>query len=222
MNGAQWVACLLGTLCLLYVVYAVGCRCAPSRPRPPPPGRWPGDDDAAAWDDDAEWFEGDGAAAAGDAAGAPAYDLQAALDFSDLTLSDREREEFRQVRESARQIQTVDERFAAAKRRSEEHGMRPEVMPLAQRRRVVESLVRRPYCGRRTRSWRTEFSDSLRGDVVPRNVTSTLGIMRVGRSDPMKDLHPGALGQMSGLAGQWVSDENIPDNAFDEFAEDGL
>ena len=95
-------------------------------------------------------------------------------------------------------------------------------MPLAQRRRVVESLVRRPYCGRRTRSWRTEFSDSLRGDVVPRNVTSNLGIMRVGRSDPLKDLHPGALGQMSGLAGQWVSEENIPDNAFDEFGEDGI
>jgi hypothetical protein len=62
-------------------------------------------------------------------------------------------------------------------------------------------------------------SDSLRGDVIPKNLDSSLGMMRIGRSDPSLDLHPGALGPMSGKAGAWVSEEAIPDNAFDDMDE---
>lgn len=219
MRSAQFVACLLamfGGLGLLYVLLAWGGgRCAAPRRRRPIANT-------------EEYFEAPPAGAAAAPAGAAppspdgGYDLQAAIQFSDVTLSAAQREEFRDVRETAKQIQGVEERFQAAKRSSEEHGMRPEVMPVPQRRKVLEALVRRPYCGRRTRSWRTEFSDSLRGDVVPRNVTNTLGMMRLGRSDPTKDLHPGALGQMSGREGQWLSDESVPDNAFDDLDEDVL
>jgi hypothetical protein len=144
------------------------------------------------------------------------YDMQDAVDFSDVTISEKQREELVELRENTKQIQTVDERFTAAKRKTEEHGLKPGVLTNKKRRQLVEALVRRPFCGRRSRSWRTEFSDSLRGDVVPKIRNNTMGMMRMGRSDPSVDLHPGALGPMSGLSGQWVSEENIPDNQFDE------
>ena len=150
------------------------------------------------------------------------YSLQSAIDFSDITVSDESRTQLQNIRENARQIQTVDERFQAAKRKTEEYGMRQGIMPNKQRREKIEALVRRPFCGRRTRSWRTEFSDTLRGDVIPKQRNNDLGMMRLGRSDPTKDLHAGALGQVSGLNGRWVSTENIPDNLFDDVFESEL
>lgn len=180
------------------------------------------DDDDYDSDDDAEYFEQPTPATATDAAEPPtAYDLQNAIDFSDVTTTDQERTEFQQTQQCAEQMQSVDERFQAAKRRTQEHGLRPGMLTNKRRRELTEALVRRPYCGRRTRSWRTEFSDTLRGDVVPKSKDAGgMGMMRIGRADPDKDLHPGALGQMSGLSGRWVSEENIPDNAFDDLDEE--
>ena len=92
---------------------------------------------------------------------------------------------------------------------------KPGVTTNKKRRQQIEALLRRPFCGRRARSWRTEFSDIMRGDVIPKN-SAQMGIMRMGHNDPTIDLHPGALGPLSGMSGQWVSEENIPDNMFDE------
>ena len=50
--------------------------------------------------------------------------------------------EFQEVQENAKQIQTVDERFEAAKRKTEEYGMRPGIIPNRRRREIVEKLVR--------------------------------------------------------------------------------
>ena len=145
------------------------------------------------------------------------FNLQEALDFSDVVVSDAQRQEYTEHIENTKQVETVDERFRAAKRKTEEHGMRPGMMTNKKRRELVEALVRRPFCGRRTRSWRTEFSDSLRGDVIPKQKVNHLGLMTIGRSDPQVDLHPGALGQVSGLNGRWVSTEMIPENLVDDF-----
>jgi len=179
-------------------------------------------------DDDAEYFDEPTHTDAAEQppppttpADATVYDLQNAIDFSDVTTTDLERTEFQQTQQCAEQMQSVDERFQAAKRRTQEHGLRPGMLTNKRRRELTEALVRRPYCGRRTRSWRTEFSDTLRGDVVPKSKDAGgMGMMRIGRADPDKDLHPGALGQMSGLSGRWVSEENIPDNAFDHLDEE--
>lgn len=147
------------------------------------------------------------------------YDLQSAIDFSDLTVTDKQRKEYQELQENAKQILTVDERYNAAKRKTEEHKLKPGILPTKKRRELMEALIRRPYCGRRTRSWRTQFSDNIRGDVVPKNKDNSWSMMRVGRSDPTIDLHPGALG-MNSSKGQWVSDENIPENMFDDLNED--
>lgn len=146
--------------------------------------------------------------------------LQSVIDFSDVTITEAQRKEWQERQDNARQIQSVNERFDAAKRKTDEYKLKPGILPTKKRRQLVESIIRRPYCGRRTRSWRTEFSDTLRGDVVPKG-PSSWSMMRVGGADPAVDLHPGALGPMSGLSGQWVSDADIPDNTFDDFPEDG-
>lgn len=85
----------------------------------------------------------------------------------------------------------------------------------------MEALVRRPYCGRRTRSWRQEFGDTLRGDVIPKEKEGDWNMMRLGRSNPNSDLHPGALGALSGQ-GRWNSVESVPENVFDGMAEDNF
>lgn len=176
-------------------------------------------------DDEPEYFDEKPTPSSGDTSTLPVvtYDLQKAIDFSDVTITDQQRTEYNETRDCAEQMQSVDERFQAAKRRTQEHGLRPGVLTQKRRRELTEALVRRPFCGRRTRSWRTEFSDTLRGDVVPKNTEQGggMGMMRIGRADPTKDLHPGALGQMSGLSGRWVSEENLPDNAFDDLEDDG-
>lgn len=195
-SGQQFWVALLALLLLLYVVFLL-CRTRD-------------EDDDPDEDEDERRAQREPFAPA---TAAP-YDLQAAIDFSDVTTTPEQRAELAELQRNARQIQTVDERFEAAKRKPEEHGMHPGIMPLKKRRQVVESLVRRPFCGRRTRSWRTEFSDNLRGDVVPKMLNNNLGIMRVGRSDPSIDLHPGALGQMSGSNGRWLSTQSVPENAF--------
>lgn len=185
-------------------------------------------------DDDVEYYDGKqpagepvdpnvGDATTADAANTSSpFNLQEAIDFSDVTVSDKQRQEYQELQENTTQVQTVNERFNAAKRKTEEHGLRPGILTNKKRRQLVEALVRRPFCGRRTRSWRTEFSDSLRGDVIPRNKDNAMGMMRIGRSDPSVDLHPGALGPMSGLSGQWVSEENLPENVFEDLVDEAV
>ena len=85
-----------------------------------------------------------------------------------------------------------------------------------QRRQLVETLLRRPVCGRRVRSWRTENSDYIRGDVRPKGTSESTNIIRSAKNNPEIDLHPGSLGPMAGLQGQWLSDENIPENVFQD------
>lgn len=144
-------------------------------------------------------------------------DMQAVIDFSDVIVTPEQRAEWKEHVDNTKQIQTVNERFKAAKRRTEEYRLKPGVYTNKKRRQLIETLVRRPYCGRRARAWRTAFSDTMRGDVVPKNLNQgQYGMMRIGRRDPKVDLHPGALGPMSGLSGAWVSEENLPDNLFDD------
>jgi hypothetical protein len=145
----------------------------------------------------------------------PPGDLQAAIDFSDIGITEEQRAEMIRTTELGQQVQSVNERYDAAKRKVAEYKLKPGVYDNKQRRRLVEALLRRPACGRRVRSWRTENSDTLRGDVIPKNVSSW-GLMRMGRNNPTVDLHPGALGALSGMEGQWLSEENIPDNAFSD------
>ena len=200
LSSQQLVLCVACTLVIVYLLYNTLCRVE-------------GDEGDEA-DGGVETFEPSSSSPPPPTTPTPEYDLQAALDFSDLTVSDQQHEEFREVQQNAKQIKSVDERFEAAKRKSEEHGMHPGTMPNKKRRQLVEALVRRPFCGRRTRSWRTEFSDNLRGDVIPKNLNNDMGIMRIGRSDPSIDLHPGALRQVSGIKGCWLSEELVPDTAF--------
>ena len=126
-----------------------------------------------------------------------AMSAQNLIDFSDITITEAQRKEWQDTQQNAKQMQSVNERFDAAKRKTDEYRLKPGVMPQKKRRQLVEYIIRRPYCGRRTRSWRTAFSDTLRGDVVPKG-QSSWNVMRIGRSDPAVDLHPGALGPMSG------------------------
>ena len=143
---------------------------------------------------------------------------QSAIDFSDLAVTEEQRAEMIFNTEQVGQVQSVNERYDAAKRKVTEHKLKPGVYDNKQRRKLVEALLRRPACGRRVRSWRTENSDTLRGDTVPKTVSSW-GLMRLGGSNPAIDLHPGALGALSGMEGKWISEENIPDNAFDDLLD---
>ena len=142
-------------------------------------------------------------------------DLQSAIDFSDIGITEEQRADMLRTTEMGQQVQSVNERYDAAKRKVAEYKLKPGVYDNKQRRRLVEALLRRPACGRRVRSWRTENSDTLRGDVIPKNASSW-GLMRMGRNNPTVDLHPGALGALSGMEGQWLSEENIPDNTFSD------
>lgn len=143
--------------------------------------------------------------------------LQDAIDFSDIVLTPEQRTEWQEHINNIEQVETVNERFQAAKRRTEEYRMKPGVYTNKKRRQLIETLVRRPFCGRRARAWRTAFSDTMRGDVVPKNVKDDkFGMMRIGRRNPDVDLHQGALGPLSGRSGAWLSDENIPENLFDD------
>jgi hypothetical protein len=137
---------------------------------------------------------------------------QALLDFSDVLVTDAAREEANAVASDAAQIQTVNQRFAAAKRSVTENKLTTGVYNTKQRRKLVETLLRRPQCARRIRSWRTENSDYLRGDVRPRGTQGSSNLMRSAKSNPEIDLHPGALGPLSGMSGRWLSEEGLPGN----------
>lgn len=142
-------------------------------------------------------------------------DEQAAIDFSDVMLDPAERSDAQTAEANRRQIEGINERFEGAKRRAltnQDRGLRVNHTNPKDRWRLVQTLLRRPPCGRRVRSWRTENSDTLRGDVVPNN-PSSWGMMRSARSNPQADLHPGALGQLSG-SGRWNSTELLPENVI--------
>ena len=141
--------------------------------------------------------------------------IQTAIDFSDLGTTAEKRTDMVESEELGQHAVSVNQRYDAAKRKVAEYKLKPGVYDHKQRRRLVEALLRRPACGRRVRSWRTENSDTLRGDAVPKTVSSW-GLMRMGGSNPAIDLHPGALGTLSGMSGKWLSDENVPDNAIDD------
>jgi hypothetical protein len=203
LNTQQFVACLAGLCIVVYVTFLV-CR-LPKRPTPRRRRNRM----------DLENFE---TPLVGPSVGGPApanLDMQSIVDFSDVTVSAERRKDYRDLLADAERVQTVEQRFAAAKRKNEEHGMQSHIMPTKKRREVIENLARRPFCGRRTRSWRTQFSDPLRGDVVPKQSNKNWNMMRLGRSDPSKDLHPGALGPVSGMDGRWLAEEDVPENTFD-------
>lgn len=216
MKTTEFVVSFVLVCIFVYVLWSLSCR-------------GPRDDDD---EDDAEeeGFEnpavgpssaaatGGPSSAGGGAVGTkPPVDLQEAINLSDINVTPKQREEWKTHMQQTQQIQTVNERFEAAKRRTEEYKLKPGVYTNQRRRQLIENLVRRPSCGKRRRGWRTEFSDIMRGDVVPKNVNQDgFGMMRIGRKDPRVDLHPGALGPLSGLSGAWVSEENIPGNMFDD------
>ena len=218
LSPSQFVICLVALALALYGVYFY---CQPTTEDALSDG--PEEDEEEEDGEEEEYFDAmtePPVAAAAEEPVVQTYNLQEAIDFSDVMTTPAQRQEVERLAEATKQIQTVDERYNAAKRKVDEHKMKPGVFTNKKRRELVENLVRRPFCTRRTRSWRTQFSDSIRGDLVPKNLENSWSMMRIGRSDPAVDLHPGALGPMSGLSGRWVSDENIPDNMFDDVQDD--
>ena len=140
--------------------------------------------------------------------------MQDAIDFSDMYVTEQNKTDAIQEGQDTQQIQSINDRFRAAKRNVVEFKMKNGVYTNKQRRQLVESLLRRAPCGRRVRSWRTENSDFLRGDVRPKGTSQSSNIIRSAKNNPDIDLHPGALGPMAGLKGQWLSEENLPGNIF--------
>jgi hypothetical protein len=141
---------------------------------------------------------------------------QALIDYSDVMISERQKQEKAGISDDTKQIQSVNERFDAAKRSAYENKMRTGVYNNKERRRLIEKLLRRPYITRRVRSWRTENSDILRGDVRPVVTAASTNILRSAKSNPDVDLHPGALGPLAGKAGLWLSDADVPDNVVED------
>lgn len=195
-------------LCFL-LLFTLICYCFHRRPpRLCHRSQWPSQ--SPVYEDQPEYFEPAEEDTA--AVGPPDQDI---FNFSDILIDEAQLTAVEDVKKNSSQVQTVNERFNAAKRRATENRLKPGVYDQKQRRKLVEALLRRPQCGRRVRSWRTENSDTMRGDAVPKGV-SAWGLMRMGRQNPEKDLHPGALGPMSGLQGKWLAEEIVPDNAIGE------
>lgn len=137
------------------------------------------------------------------------------LDAGDLTITDADVDDTRRHEQNVSGIDSAEQRFQAAKRNPVSDKLNSSVHSNQKRRRLVEALLRRPTCGRRTRSWRGEFSDHLRGDVVPKvNPDTNWNMMRVGHSDPEIDLRKGAL-QTIAAGGKWDSD-SVPVNYMDD------
>ena len=111
-------------------------------------------------------------------------------------------------------VETPDERFSRAKRKLPQHSLVTGVYSDAQRRKLLDRISRRPFCSQRTRSWRTQFSDHLRGDVRPLH-QNNWNIMRPMRSNYTLDLHAGALGTVSGY-GKWDAKGGVASNYFDD------
>ena len=143
---------------------------------------------------------------------------QTDIDFSDISVSQGMLASTQQTEMDASLIQTVNDRFRAAKRTVAENKLKNGVYTNKERRKLVETLLRRAggACGRRVRAWRTENSDFLRGDIRPKQNTTNTNIVRSAKNNPDIDLHPGALGPMAGLEGRWLMEENIPGNLFDD------
>lgn len=144
--------------------------------------------------------------------------MQESIDFSDVHVTDKNKDELMQASQDKDQIQTINKRYEDAKHHLVEFKMKNGVYTNKERRQLVENLLRRPPCGRRIRSWRTENSDYLRGDVRPKAVGSS-NLIRSAKNNPDIDLHPGALGPMAGMKGQWLSEENLPGNVFQDVEE---
>lgn len=217
MGHGETTSCLLGVLLLCTLLYILWHLLTGSADRGYCTWR-PGPDHrrrVVQFVDDApaEFFDEGSPDAEPPAAPPSSAAVQSALDFSDVLVPEDQREAATQVVANSEQIQTINERFDAAKRQVTENRLRQGVYDNKERRRLVEALLRRPTCGRRVRSWRTENSDTLRGDPVPKT-TSSWGMLRAGHSNPQIDLHPGALGPMSGMQGQWLQAEPMADNAF--------
>ena len=207
MKTTEFVVSFVLVCIFVYILWSLSCR-------------GPMEDDEDLDDYAEEGFDNPNGPATGQAnaaAAPPSLDLQEAINLSDINVTPKQREEWQAHVQQSQQIQTVNERFEAAERRTEEYKLKPGVYTNQRRRQLIENLVRRPSCGKRRRGWRTEFSDIMRGDVIPKNVNQDgFGMMRIGRKDPRVDLHPGALGPLSGRSGAWVSEENIPGNMFDD------
>lgn len=146
----------------------------------------------------------------------PAENVASLVALSDITISQRDIQDAIKTDENINAMETVDERFDAAQRSPMEHGLSKNMNTQKERRKLIETLTRRPYCGRRNRSWRQAFSDQLRGDPIPKHTSKgTWNMMRVGHSDPFVDLHPGALGTISGNEGRWNAEQAVPANFYD-------
>lgn len=160
-----------------------------------------------------EGFEADGPAlpsgVPSGGGGVPGTDSLATLQF--LNIHQAGSFEFAQP-----ETELADERFEKAKRRLPQHSLVSGVYTDQQRRKLQDKISRRPFCTRKTRSWRTQFSDNLRGDVRPLH-KNNWNIMRPQRANYDVDLHQGALGTVSGH-GRWDSDIQVPENYFDDIA----
>ena len=91
------------------------------------------------------------------------HDTDDLLDFAEI------RDDLLQQHTPEQKIETIDERYKAAKRKTPEDKMTRGIYSSGEKRRLVEKLIRRPSQKTNTRPklWRHEFSDRLRGDVVP-------------------------------------------------------
>ena len=211
-NPAAALMVLVLLVVLISSLYWYGPDWSDRRPRRRHPHRrrcGHGDEDEDDDEEEEEYFTPTGQ----DAGAAPApVPLQQVLDFSDVTVTGEQRAAQAALVADTSQLQTVNDRFNAAKRNILEHKVKTGVYTNKQRRKLVETLLRRPHCGRRVRSWRTENSDYLRGDVRPKPRQGSTNLIRSAKNNPEVDLHPGALGPLSGLAGRWLSEENLPAN----------
>ena len=165
----------------------------------------------------AEYFDEDASTSNNvDADAVPRPLPQSFIDFSDIMVTDESKAAAKQLDDDKNGMQTIDDRFQAAKRKVVECRMKNGVYSNKQRRKLVENLLRRPPCGRRVRSWRTENSDYIRGDVRPKGSGDSSNLVRSAKNNPQIDLHPGSLGPMAGLEGQWLSVENLSGNIFQD------
>lgn len=196
----------MGVLTILLVSYLVYCLVAPPSP---PPRRAIRKRRRVCVE---EGFDGP---AATPAPPPVAVSRQEALDFSDVFVSEEDRQQAAVAVADQSQMQSVNDRFEAAKRKVTEHKLKTGVYTNEQRRKLVDTLLRRPHCTRRVRSWRTENSDILRGDPRPAKSLVSTNVLRSAKGNEQVDLHPGALGPMSGL-GRWLSEENLPGNLVPE------
>ena len=140
------------------------------------------------------------------------------FDASDFAVTQDDMSKLEQHITDVNETQDINERFEAAKRKPISQRMASGNMgdTNKKRRRLLDKALRREFCKTRTRTWRQEYGDTFRGDNIPKAKPSTdWGMMKLGNSDPSLDLHPGAMGPLSGMKGKWNSD-SIPVNTIDD------